>query len=181
MLKNIYQYDFRMLRIVKFICSATESHEYYTYEYSQRHSPTPQPPPPPPPQKKEPTFFIWLNWSIISRYTHKHLVKLIASYEERLIIFPSVNLLQACLYSIFYNLTGKIKLLPASNHERAFSHRSNVSLWRQMFYFLLRRDKRSCVGLERKKIRLENTQTCLMRSSNGAKNHARFNSHFQLR
>ena len=41
MLKNIYQYDFRMLRILKFICSATESHEYYTYEYSQRHSPTP--------------------------------------------------------------------------------------------------------------------------------------------
>ena len=41
MLKNIHQYDFRMLRILKFICSATESHEYYTYEYSQRHSPTP--------------------------------------------------------------------------------------------------------------------------------------------
>ena len=176
MLKNIY--DFRMLRILKFIRSATECHEYYTYEYSQRHSPTPQPPPPP---KKEPTFVIWLNWSIISRYTHKHLVKLIASYEERLIIFPSVNFLQACLYSIFYNLTSKIKLLPASNHERAFSHRSNVPLWRQMFYFLLRRVKRSCVGLERKKIRLENTQTYLMRSCNGAKSHARFNSHFQLR
>ena len=44
MLKNIY--DFRMLRILKFIRSATECHEYYTYEYSQRHSPTPQPPPP---------------------------------------------------------------------------------------------------------------------------------------
>lgn len=167
-----------MLRILKFIRSATESHEYYTYEYSQCPSPTP---PTPPPKKKEPTFFIWLNWSIISRYTHKHLVKLIASYEERLVIFPSVNLLQACLYTIFYNLTGKIKLLPASNHERAFSDRSNVPLWRQMFYFLLRRDKRSRVGLERKKIRLENTQTCLMRSCNGAKNHARFNSHFQLR
>ena len=78
-------------------------------------------------------------------------------------------------------LLNRLKLLPASNHERAFSHRSNVPLWRQMFYFLLRCDKRSRVGLERKKIRLENTQTCLMRSSNGAKNHARFNSHFQLR
>ena len=176
-LENIY--DFRMLRILKFIRSATESHEYYTYEYSQRSSPTPPTAPPTP--EKEPTIFIWLNWSIISRYTHKHLVKLIASYEEILTIFPSVNLLQACLYTIFYNLTGKIKLLLASNHERAFSDRSNVPLWRQMFYFRLRRDKRSRVGLERKKIRLENTQTYLMRSCNGAKNHARFNSHFQLR
>lgn len=57
MLKNIYQYDFRMLRILKFICSATESHEYYTYEYSQRHSPTPQPPPHPP-QKRAYFFYL---------------------------------------------------------------------------------------------------------------------------
>ena len=60
MLKNIYQYDFRMLRILKFIRSATESHEYYTYEYSQRPSPTP--PTAPPPQKKSLLFLSdWID------------------------------------------------------------------------------------------------------------------------
>ena len=50
-----------------------------------------------------------------------------------------------------------------------------------MFYFLLRRDKRGHVGLEKTKIRLKKTQTCLIRFCNDAKNHARFNIHFQGR